>query len=213
MRSLPLPQSARLRLWRRRARRPPRLPPPAARRLEGFACPDAGRARVSRQHRLMRLCNASGEFRPEYGDNCRVTVSVWPRRTDIGALPAGALVTRLDNAHALGRANDGSPHGLRSPVAPPHHGRDQLPTPAALKQGPSRGRLKDTTLDYGAPERVRMPKRPVVTPTWSRLSAEKRSDRVRREAIAQLGQGFRARTPKNIPIGVNLAALPHKSTQ
>jgi hypothetical protein len=58
-----------------------------------------------------------------------------------------------------------------------------------------------------------MPKRPVVTPTWSRLSAEKRSDRVRREAIAQLGQGFRARTPKNIPIGVNLAALPHKSTQ
>lgn len=71
--------------------------------------------------------------------------------------------------------------------------------PAALKQGPSRGRLKDTTLDYGAPERVRMPKRPVVTPTWSRLSAEKRSDRVRREAIAQLGQGFRARTPKKHP--------------
>jgi Ti-type conjugative transfer relaxase TraA len=64
-----------------------------------------------------------------------------------------------------------------------HYGRDQFATPEKLTRTLSRQRLKDTTLDYGAPERVPMPKRPMVTPTWSPLSAEKRSDRVRREAI------------------------------
>lgn len=64
-----------------------------------------------------------------------------------------------------------------------HYGRDQFATPEKLTRTLSRQRLKDTTLDYGAPEQTRVPKRRIVTPTWSPLSAEKRSDRVRAEAI------------------------------
>lgn len=64
-----------------------------------------------------------------------------------------------------------------------HYGRDQFATREKLIRTLSRQRLKDTTLDYGAPEQMPVRAHRVVTPTWSPLSAEKRSDRVRSDAI------------------------------
>lgn len=64
-----------------------------------------------------------------------------------------------------------------------HYGRDQFASQNALVAGLSRRRLKDTTLDYGLPDKVIIPTRTKVSPHHSPLSPEKRSDRIRRQAI------------------------------